>query len=295
MRFVRRGSIRGSDGHHLSPANGCHALGRWRNVRNGAAGGLQEGRPRPGRYAGVAEIRRSTDFRRLPKHSRPFPKTVLLRGDTCADAMTIELADDCLRGVELGPAMQQCSVRERRFAYLLGTGICETASDAARQAGYVDPGRHSSTIRVTGHHLLHRERVTKAIEEVARKEFRTLLLPTIAAMRRLIKSPDHPDHARSVATMLSRLGFGERNVTEINVSGDVTVNHTDAALEDLRRLKSLGVPREKLIEDFGFSGLKRYEQMLAERDARAPKVIEHKPDELAAGGVEQHHNPMDTS
>jgi hypothetical protein len=154
------------------------------------------------------------------------------------------------------------------------TGICETATDAARKAGYIDPG-YGSTIRVTAHHLLHRERVARALEEVARKEFRALLLPTIAAMRRLIKSPDHPDHARSVATMLSRLGFGERNVTEVNVSGDVTVNHTDAALEDLRRLKEIGVPREKLIEAFGFSGLDRYERMLTEKDARAPRVIEH--------------------
>jgi hypothetical protein len=204
--------------------------------------------------------------------------------------MTIELADDCLRGVELGPCMQQCSVRERRFAYLLGTGICETASDAARKAGYVDPG-YGSTIRVTGHHLLHRERVAKAIEEVARKEFRALLLPAIAAMRRLIKSPDHPDHAKSVATMLSRLGFGERNVTEVNVSGEIAVSHTDAALDDLRRLKAIGVPREKLLEAFGYSGLDRYEKMLASRDA---KVIEHRPDEAAPGSVAPAHNPMDT-
>jgi hypothetical protein len=207
--------------------------------------------------------------------------------------MTIELADDCLRGVELGPAMQVCSVRERRFAYLLGTGICETASDAARKAGYSDPGPHSGAIAVRGHYLLHRDRVAKAIEEVARKEFRGLLLPAIAAMRRLIKNPDHPDHARSVATLLSRLGFGERNVTEVNVSGEVMVNHTDAALEDLRRLKALGLPRDKLLEVFGFSGLDRYEAMLAEKDARAPKTIEHKPDELPAGSVDQHHNPMD--
>jgi hypothetical protein len=187
--------------------------------------------------------------------------------------------------------MQVCSVRERRFAYLLGTGICETASDAARKAGYVDPG-YGSTIRVTGHHLLHRERVAKAIEEVARKEFRTLLLPTIAAMRRLIKSPDHPDHARSVATMLSRLGFGERNVTEVNVSGDVTVNHTDAAVEDLRRLKAMKVPREGLLEIFGFSGLSRYEAMLAEKDARAPKLIEHREDEAPVGSVDAPQPPL---
>lgn len=201
---------------------------------------------------------------------------------------TIEVADDVLRGVELGDAMQACSVRERRFAYLLGTGICETASDAARQAGYVD--NDNGAIRVRGHQLLHRERVARAIEEVARKEFRALLLPTIAAMRRLLTSPDHPDHARSVATMLSRLGFGEKNVTEVNVSGTVVVNHTDEAIADLRRLKALGVSREKLIETFGHSGLGRYEKMLAALDA---KVIEHQPDETPPGSVAPPHDPME--
>jgi len=42
------------------------------------------------------------------------------------------------------------------------------------------------------------------------------------------------------------------------------------------------VAREKLVEIFGFSGLPRYEKMLAEQDRRAlpGSVIEHEP----AGG-----------
>jgi hypothetical protein len=40
-------------------------------------------------------------------------------------------------------------------------------------------------------------------------------------------------------------------------------------VEDLQRLKSLGVPREQLLETFGYSGLDRYEKLLAERQ---PKV-----------------------
>ena len=50
------------------------------------------------------------------------------------------------------------------------------------------------------------------------------------------------------------------------------------ALEALSYLKSMSVPREKLIEQFGHSGLVRYEKMLEERDAkRGMKVIEHEP------------------
>jgi hypothetical protein len=78
------------------------------------------------------------------------------------------------------------------------------------------------------------------------------------------------------------------------VSGEVVVSHTDQAVDDLARLKALGVPHEKLLEVFGFSGLGRYERMLAEREARAPKLIEHDPNEPAAGSIEQHHNAMET-
>jgi hypothetical protein len=65
---------------------------------------------------------------------------------------------------------------------------------------------------------------------------------------------------------------------------EVVVSHTDAALEDLRRLKQLGVPHDELIKTFGHSGLGRYEKLLAERDARVPNVIEHIP--APAGAIE---------
>jgi hypothetical protein len=59
----------------------------------------------------------------------------------------------------------------------------------------------------------------------------------------------------------------------------VTVNHTDAAIEDLRRLLALKVPREELVQIFGFSGLDRYEKMLEIADQRVSRetgpVIEH--------------------
>jgi hypothetical protein len=72
--------------------------------------------------------------------------------------------------------------------------------------------------------------------------------------------------------------MGEQNAVNLHMTAEVTVNHTDAALDDLKRLMTLGVPREKLLETFGFSGLSRYERMLAQRDG---KVIEHRSDENA--------------
>jgi hypothetical protein len=123
-------------------------------------------------------------------------------------------------------------------------------------------------------------------------QFRNLVGRVIRAAEKVVEDPKHKGHVPLIISLLSKLGYSERTAVDVNVSGEVQVSHTDAAVEDLRRLKAIGVPREKLLEVFGFSGLGRYEAMLAERDARAPRVIEHKPDE-AAGSIDQHHNPMD--
>ena len=174
-------------------------------------------------------------------------------------------------GIDLGPKMQACSERERLFVWHYLTDADGNGAEAARRAGYSDAAEGA---KVTAHKLLHRDRVISALEEMGRRNFRALLPLAIRANRKLLESEKHPDHARMVQSTLSRLGFGERTGVDVNVNGEVTVNHTDQALNDLRVLIGLGVPREKLIETFGFSGLSRYEKMLAERDARAPKLIE---------------------
>jgi hypothetical protein len=174
--------------------------------------------------------------------------------------------------IEIGPKMQACSAMERLFVWFAVVEGLD-ATNAARRAGYAD--NNNGGIRVRGHELSHRERVIEAMEEVGRKSFRSLLPLAIAANRKLLENEKHPDHHKAVQSTLSRLGLTERTAVDVNVSGEVTVNHTDAAVNDLRVLVGLGVAREKLIELFGFSGLERYEKMLAEQERRAPKVIEH--------------------
>jgi hypothetical protein len=176
--------------------------------------------------------------------------------------------------IEIGPRMQACSEKERRFVIAYVTNNDGNATQAARDAGYSDLGKDSAAIRVRAFEVIHKERVILAIEEVGKKVFRGLLGPAIRATARLIEDTKHPDHAKTVSSTLARLGITERTGVDVNVSGELTVNHTDSALNDLRALLGLGVAREKLIEIFGFSGLDRYEKMLAESDARAPKQIE---------------------
>jgi len=179
--------------------------------------------------------------------------------------------------------MAACSERERKFVWFYVTDNDGNASEAARKAGYADPGPDSGSIRVQASVLMHRERVLAAIEEVGRKAFRGQLMPAIRANGLMIENPKHPDHAKIVQSTLSRLGQGERSGLDVNISGEITVNHTDAALNDLRALLALQVPREKLVEIFGFSGLSRYEKMLAESDAKAGRLIEHRAHEVPGG------------
>jgi hypothetical protein len=199
--------------------------------------------------------------------------------------------------IEYGPKMLACSERERQFVinYLSNGG---NAAQAARDSGVPDKG--GIYAKVEAFRIMHRERVLDALEEVGRKEFRGLLMPAIIAMRALLERPDHPDHARTAQTVLSRLGFAERTGVDVKVSGEVQLNHTDAAVEQLRILRDMGVPREKLVETFGFSGLSRYERMLEEMDRRSGpalaggagpremKVIEHDAKDItgdSGGGV----------
>jgi hypothetical protein len=173
--------------------------------------------------------------------------------------------------IEMGPRMQACNERERKFVwfYLMNDGA-PNGAQAARDAGFPDS---SEACKVRAHELLHRERVILALEEVGRKSFRSLLGPAIKATAALIANPAHGDHAKAVSSTLARLGITERTGVDVNLSGELTINHTDSALADLRALLELQVPREKLVEIFGFSGLDRYEKMLA---AQAPRVIEHR-------------------
>lgn len=170
--------------------------------------------------------------------------------------------------------------RERRFvwAYLMN-GLHdgrENGAKAARAAGYSDVKEGA---KVRAHALMHRDDILEAMQEVAARELRGLAIPAVIAMSNMLGKPDHPDHRKTIEMVLNRVGMGERTGVDVHVSGEVTVNHTDAAIEDLRRLLALKVPRAELERMFGFSGLARYEKMLEEADRRAGRLIEHRADE----------------
>ena len=165
--------------------------------------------------------------------------------------------------------MLACAELEREFVWHYLLCCSEGEPDpalAAQRAGFSSP-------IVQAHELIHRERVREAMKEVAQREFAGLIIPAVFAARRIIHNDKHPEHGAQLRATLSAFGLGERSTLDVNVA--VTLSHTDAAIEDLRRLRALNVPRDELIKVFGYSGLERYERMLDELERRAaPKLIE---------------------
>lgn len=142
---------------------------------------------------------------------------------------------------------------------------------AARAAGYSDV---KEGCKVRAHWLLHRADIQKALQELCTKYLFSLAPKAIFRLGGLLDKPNHRHHAKAIEMTLSRTGHGERTALDVNVSGGVTVSRTEDALDTLRTLRSLGVPREKLVETFGFSGLARYEKLLDAAAAGEAKQIE---------------------
>jgi hypothetical protein len=161
------------------------------------------------------------------------------------------------------------SDRERVFVwtYMFNGG---NGTRAAKAAGYSDA---SEGCKVRAHGLLQRANVQSALRELCGKYLFSLAPIALVKLRDHLHSENEKISQKAVDMTLSRTGFSERTAMDVNVTGSVQVNHTTAAVEDLRRLMQLGVPREKLVETFGFSGLSRYEKMLEAADKA--KLIEH--------------------
>jgi len=160
--------------------------------------------------------------------------------------------------------------RERAFVwhYMLNGA---NGSKAAKAAGYSDVKEGA---KVRAHALLQRGDVQEALRALCTKYLFSLAPKALFRLSTLLGSENERVALKAVDMTLARTGFAERTALDVNVGGQVTVSHKDAAVEDLRRLKALGVPRAELERTFGFSGLTRYEKLLAAEDA---KLIEHEP------------------
>lgn len=162
--------------------------------------------------------------------------------------------------------------RHRKFAwaYLFSGG---EGMASARAAGFSDTGE---ACKVRAFELLQRDDIHAALREISTKYLFSLAPKAIVRLGELLDKPDHSKHAKAIEMALGMTWFPQQTQVNHHHTGSIELSHTDAALEALAYLRSLNVPRETLVAQFGHSGLARYEKMLEERD-RKMKVIEHEP------------------
>jgi hypothetical protein len=176
---------------------------------------------------------------------------------------------------EWGPAMKALpSDRHRSFVlalYEVPRGYGANVA-AAKMAGFGTSKSTPKSWSVIASKLAHDERILAALAEEDQKRIRASAPRAIRALQHLIEDPEHKDHGRAIGMVLDRVHPTEqRHVHEVHHH----IDHDAEAIAHLRMLKGLDVPRAKLEEVFGFSGLSRYERLLAAADGKPePKLIE---------------------
>src|SRR6266536_5124992 len=102
---------------------------------------------------------------------------------------------------ELGPALRECTVQERRFIHALFDGKPGHGSGAraARAAGYGKGDGSSSpqTMARIANRLFNRQRVSDAIKEQTRRLLRAEAPMAVHVVREIMKDQDHKDRLKA--------------------------------------------------------------------------------------------------
>ncbi len=149
------------------------------------------------------------------------------------------LAEMLPEGEDLGPAMRECSKRQRVFVVLLlDQGSKQDRTRAAEMAGYQGSTRNS--LKVTAHWLAHNPKVQAAVLEEARKRMTlgtgaaaALLLETIAD-----EKAHRKDRLRAAADLLDRSGIPA--MSEHKVSVERTLSRDEKLLRVVELSRLLG-------------------------------------------------------
>ncbi len=159
-----------------------------------------------------------------------------------------------------------CTARERRFVHWLfqlppkyGFKV-----QAARLAGYGKNSTPNTLTEIVGD-LLKKQRVVDLITEITRKMVRTSAPQAVAVVHEIMADPEHRDRLKAANVVLERLDPTVQRL-DVNVKHEV-VDRDKEMVNYLRKLKALGVSREKLEEELGYSDLPRYERLLMLEDA----------------------------
>jgi hypothetical protein len=179
---------------------------------------------------------------------------------------------------EYGPAMSALNTRQRAFVMNLftGSGRYGRYSEVYLKAGYASS--NPEAVSACASRLLHSDSVQAAISEVCRRALGGMAHDAIGVVAEILADPTHKDRLKAATRVLDHAA---PTVQQISVTHeDVTPASRDKDLVAyLRELIALGVERNKLVEKFGFSGLSRYEKLLAIEDATFTEVVPASEDE----------------
>jgi phage terminase small subunit len=175
-----------------------------------------------------------------------------------------------------GPAMAALSPRQRAYVLALmvekpGHGALTAA---ARAAGYGNREGTTTpkTMAVIAQRLQNNDKVIAAIAEMTKKIIRSEALASIETVREIRDDPLHKDRLKAAMVFVDRVDPVETR-HNVEVTHKV-VNHDQEAVDTLRYMRSIGASRAALEAHFGFTGLSRYERLLAIEDAAKSAAIE---------------------
>jgi hypothetical protein len=186
------------------------------------------------------------------------------------------------------PALAALTSRRRQLfvLHMVFDVDADNHAESARKAGFGTADSSNLTLAKQARNLLIDASVQAAILEVGRRYLSSLVGKALRTCDEIMsdKNSRPQDRLRAAQAVLDRTLPAQ---TSVNMSVDHfhhDVDHGKAAVEALRYLKRLQVPREVLIEQFGHSGLARYERQLAAEDeeaANAAKLIEGRAEAAA--------------
>ena len=185
---------------------------------------------------------------------------------------------------ELTPAMRELpNDRWRAFVRAwCDPANRQNAAHCARVAGFQCESAES--FAKVAYRLLNDQRIVEAVQELARKQLRSLAPKATAALDNLLDKSGHKDHARAIGMVLDRT---DPTTQTIDVKHTHEVIDRDKDLvEAYRYLVSLDVTREKMVHELGGPNiLTRAERLAALEDAKraeAAEVIDAKFTEVPA-------------
>jgi Terminase small subunit len=151
---------------------------------------------------------------------------------------------------ELGPAMKALTPRQQAFVMAcMNMGVEVNYSQAARLAGYSDPGLDSSTVRVAAHNLIHDARIQAAIHEQGRKKLKAATLEATSFLVEVVQDIkgkyEVKDRLRAANSILDRGGLhalSEHQVTVTNIK-----SREEKLLEVAKLAKMLGRDPKELL------------------------------------------------